>query len=241
MSNRTFGVEIECYKPGEIDEVEQFFIDHNLRSWADMVGYDDSLSTDYENGVEIRTPVLRGAAGFAELKHVFGLLNENDFWVDETCGMHVHHGASEFVRDYDLRIKFAKSWCANEHLILNMVAPYRINNGYCDAWVNGSWGNKLEEYLEDVYEDVYEDDRGAFTFHSLDYHETIEIRLHEGTMNYSECESWILFGQKLIDGVVGRKNAMREITDEELLLKRLKVQKNASRFISRKVARNKGR
>jgi hypothetical protein len=76
---------------------------------------------------------------------------------------------------------------------------------------------------------------------ALEHHGSIEIRLHEGTMNYEEAESWIKFGQSFIDSVSGRKRPLKPLTDEELLMRRIKVEKNASRFLTTKAERNKRR
>ena len=251
MSNRAFGVEIECLSPysgayyddedycceecsgGDSVNQTQILLENNgFDAWAELTTDDCSLPY---NGVEIKSPPLVGVEGFKELKKVFTLLNNNGFDVDESCGMHVHHDAPDFLEDFSLIERLVKSWMENQEVIDTMVDPYRVNNDHCEPW-------EEYDYNEIVSKQSWNyGPRGALNISSLEYHGTIEIRQHEGTLNYEEAESWIKFGQSFIDSVRGRKNPIPKLSDEELLLKRIKVAKNASKFLSTKAKRNKRR
>lgn len=254
MSNRAFGVEIECYLPEDmyrhvcncdfcseeyddvdaVDSADNFLADNNFHSWVGLTTHDDSLdSADY--GVEIKSPILVGLEGFAELEKVFAALNRAGFWVDQSCGMHVHHDARDFVEDFELQKRLVESWMENQNLIDNMVAPWRVGNGHCESW---------DDYdFHDFVNQSGSGPRGSLNMQNLHYRDidTIEIRQHEGTLNYEEAESWIKFGQSFLDSIAGRKSPLPKMTDEELLLKRIKVAKNASRFLTTKARLNKER
>lgn len=245
MSNRAFGVEIECYAPtgeydvyGERSDGVSYTIDilynAGFGDWAGLVAHDESL---FDLGTEVKSPVLFGKPGFAELKKVVDLLNANRYYTDNDCGLHVHLNAPEFIDNPKLIIKTAKSWMKNQELINNMVDDTRIGNNHCEPWEESD----LEELQRFVDEELGLDGtlRGAINFGSLPYHETVEIRQHEGTLNYEEIESWVKFCQAFIDSMAGKE--VRKISTEELLLKRLKVERNASRFLTTKARLNKQR
>ena len=244
MSNRAFGVEIECYSPegeddyyGEygdgVDYAEDFLKKNGFNSWAHLVSEDESLYGGY--GVEIKSPILQGSEGFAEFKDVMNLLSNNNFEVDDYCGLHVHLDAPEFVHNNRLILKAVKAWKRNQHLVNNMVASNRIENGHCPEWDDNSI-----VYLEENLRNGWGADgtnRGTINVGSLTYHGSIEIRQHEGTLDSDAAIAWIKFCQAFIDTIAG--GTVRKLEKEELLLRRLKVEKNASRFLTNKAARNK--
>ncbi len=244
MSNRAFGVEIECYSPdGEDDDFSRSGenVTHELlssvgfSSWANLTSVDESLYGDGGGyGVEVKSPILVGQEGFEELQKVITLLNNEGYWVEEDCGLHVHLDSPEFINNSRLIIKAVKAWMRNQHLVQNMVAEHRLDNDYCEMW--------SEEDVEYLQENLLEGRvnyslRGAINVGALSRHGTIEIRQHEATLNYTEAESWIKFCQSFIDEVSG--GTIRKMDSEELLLRRLKVERNASRFLTTKAARNK--
>ena len=242
MSNRAFGVEIECYAP-EGDNYEENGVDYSydllsrngFQPWANLVTSDESLS--YEAyGVEIKSPVLVGQEGYDEIYRVMNLLNRNNYDVDSECGFHVHLNAPEVDGNKRLIKKVVKAWMRNQHLVNNMVAEHRLSNDdYCKQWSERDLEH-LEEYLRD-YEQADGTLRGAINVGCLSYHGTVEIRQHEGTLNPEEAVSWVKFCQAFLDTVTG--STVQRISSEELLLKRLKVEKNASRFLSTKARINK--
>jgi len=241
VSNRAFGVEIECYCPnpdldyyGDYCDGVSAACDILPYDWANLTTSDDSLD---HGGVEVTSPVLVGQTGFDELKSVVKLLNANEYFVDSDCGLHVHLDAPEFINNPDLIKKTVKSWMKNQELIHNMVSDSRIDNVYCLPWLDEDFAH-LERNLDEYY-GLDETLRGAINFGSLSHHGTIEIRQHEGTLNYEEIESWIKFCQAFIDSMTGKE--VRKISTEELLLKRLKVERNASRFLTTKARLNKQR
>lgn len=245
MSNRAFGVEIECYAPDgyesdweECDGVDysvDLLTDNGFKNWANLVSTDESLYNGY--GAEIKSPVLVGEEGFIELEKVMSLLRGNGYGVDDSCGLHVHLDCPEFVGNSKLILRTVRSWMKNQVLINNMVDGSRIGNDNCFVWDKEDFEN-LKRCL-DEYNNASGGLRGAINVGSLWIHGTIEIRQHEGTLNYEDAASWIKFCQAFIDSMTGKE--VRQISTEELLLKRLKVEKNASRFISNKVRSNKAR
>lgn len=214
---RRFGVEIECNFPGGANEARRVLIKNGFNGWADRAEYEGSLAR--ETGVEIRSPILRGRAGLNELKKVYELLNEHGFWMDNRCGMHVHHDAPEWQKgkNKELIRKFFLSWYHNQHHINKLVDPSRLNNGYC---------RQLTEYDLDYIMSSYSglgDKAKSVNFRNLRTKGTIEIRQHQGTTDYDEAESWIIFGKKFIRHVLNLKYPLRDAQDTEALLRRIRV------------------
>lgn len=144
VSDRTFGVEIECTygaRPtgksdvynrinwGERDPMRQRAIkdikaNKDLARWASNVGIDGS-------GIEIRSPILKGQEGIEELGAFFDFLIEKGSTVTNQDGMHVHHGAEDFSKDWKRLYYACASWGHWTPQIKEMVASRRRNGGMC--------------------------------------------------------------------------------------------------------------
>jgi len=240
MRSRRFGVEIEC---GHSEKgtrgaelalrplVEAGKIDGD---WARYIGVDGS-------GVEIRSPILCGPDGFAQLKRVMRTLKKDGWWTSEADGMHVHHDAPEFLGNPQLVARLVRSWVRNRQLIEKFVDDVRWDNSYCPKWYDPDLqnvGKRIKTYYGDEefgYQSVY--DRYDLNVLSLDYHGSIEIRLHEGTLEFEQAEAWIRFGQAFLNRVLEMKGPMSAMCSHEMLLKRIKATKRASAQLA---ARAKG-
>lgn len=86
-SQRTFGVEFEI----NLGPAGRGVLGDNLPSGFHLE-HDGSVN----NGIEVVSPILRGAAGEAQIKKVCDSMNEVGAGADESCGMHVHLGAADF-------------------------------------------------------------------------------------------------------------------------------------------------
>lgn len=159
VSERTFGVEIECtygQRPtkksdvyerinwGERDpmraQARKDFLAHpELKRWANNIGIDGS-------GIEIRSPILKGQEGIEELAAVFDFLIEKGSSVTNQDGMHVHHGAGDFASDYTKLYRACATWGHWTPQIHKMVPNRRRNGGMCpDAFNNKEVLKRLEE------------------------------------------------------------------------------------------------
>lgn len=223
MDNRKFGVEIECGHASGYSHVRQLLQDkgYNVGNGYDSgsgywtVGCDGS-------GVEVRTPPLQGEEGFKILKDTMNLLKSEGCFVARCDGTHVHHDAPEFRGRMGLKNKtrLINSWKANEELIEKWVDPYRRDLGSCPKLKGGRFGHT-----------VY---RGAMNVSALAEHGTVEIRLHEGTLDPDEIIAWIKFGQHLLDSVAKRKNPIPCAKNNTDLLKKIKMSQAAKRGMKQK-------
>lgn len=85
-SDLTFGIELEC-----IGNKATEFIESNPTDF--LVERDSSL--DDENGIEFISPIMRYSGEYLyNIKDTLDFIKSNGFKVDETCGGHIHYGAS---------------------------------------------------------------------------------------------------------------------------------------------------
>lgn len=230
MRNRRFGVEIEFDSNGlgtlgVARLLGNTFDKYGMRRWyfRDRIHYDGSE-------LELKTPPLSGKNGFKKLEIVMNALSDAGCFVTGDDGLHIHHDAPEFTHNIDNCIKLVKSWNANRHLIYRFVDPERIDYD----WACPAWRQDAVEALERNRQ-IPHWDRNDLNLNSLSKHGTIEIRLHEGTLDYSEAESWIVFGQRFIDRVLAHR--MYDSGDATKLLKKVKVNPRAERVLLNKLSK----
>lgn len=262
MSDRTFGVEIECNIPSVIvsdgednwgyptrnyraifENLREAFLAAGLNAVDDYYDADTRddwetppnywyLSTDSSlgaNGFEIKTPALSGEDGFEELQKgfnvIFGTLEGN---VDQRCGMHVHHGASDYARNRAAAIRLLETWVANRNHIHTLVDPSRRDNGYCRSI------NERDVYSVQMHGTSAFGRKEVYLGNLDNPRQTIEIRLHEGTSEFEIAESWVRFTQKMLDDVMKRVHPVPSLEDPVQLMQRFRVRRSTMRTLARK-------
>ncbi|MFI5405111.1 MAG: amidoligase family protein [Nitrososphaerales archaeon] len=237
MKDRAFGVELEfdsngLDRQGVARVLRNEFDRRGMRRWyfLDRLDYDGSE-------IELKTPILRGKKGFETLKIVMNTLADQGCDVSSDDGLHVHHDAPEFIDNIDNCIQLVKSWKKNQHLIYQFVSPDRVFDYYDgnegSYWACPMWSDEKVKQLE-LTRKIPGWDRNDLNLAALQEHGSIEIRLHEGTLDYTEAESWIKFGQSFINRVL--KHSMRTSKDATNLLKKVRVDPLAERVLINKAA-----
>jgi hypothetical protein len=232
IKDRGFGVELEfdsngLDRSGVANVLREAFDRNGVRRWYFMerMDYDGSE-------IELKTPILRGREGFEKLKLVMNTLSDHGCYTTQDDGLHVHHDAPEFVSNIDNCIKIVKSWKKNQHIIYRFVDPNRTEDDYSgnvgQYWACPQWSQTKIAELERTRM-IPHWDRNDLNLSALSEHGSIEFRLHEGTLDYVEAESWIKFGQGFINRVL--KHSMRESKDATNLLKKVQVDPRAERVL----------
>lgn len=242
MTDRAFGVEIEFCSDGRGREgtarlLCEAFDNAGIRRWnfTQRLGWDGSE-------LELRTPILRGDDGMKKLELVMDTLDSAGCYTTSEDGMHVHHDAPEFINNIDLCIKLVKTWKNNQHIIYQFVDPERTRgydgDDYDDYdeeyghWACPEWSEKqIAEMERGRYIPGWS--RNDLNLMSLPEHGSIEIRLHEGTLDFPEAESWILFGRRFIDRTASESDILSS-TGASDLLKKVKVVGYAEEILMRK-------
>lgn len=244
VSERRFGLEIECGIDGDESEVMCTLEREIGGEWE--LDYD---GTEYE----IRTPAFQGEAGFASLEQAYHIIREGGGYVTSEDGGHVHLEALDFVGDAAKVATLIRSWVNLEPAIEKIVAPYRRGNyGSCPKVWNKD--RAKARYLRSL--DGYVG-RGNLNINNIAYTlkegnkldrfdedgnhcrcgcepMTIELRLHEGTLNYEQMRAWIQMGQALLDKVSTTGLTIRACARPDALVRRLDLDDEAGAVLIEK-------
>lgn len=211
-TNRTYGIEIECYSSVTRTElaarIDGALVDLGHRTA--VTGYqpntdstnttvwtvktDGSLNSNCprgHHGVEVVSPVLTGHEGLQALAAVCEVLDRL-CQVNKACGLHVHHG----VKADELE-PIAQAWMYFEPAIMQAMPPSRRANRYCKQWHSLTGiQNGLSRLgaLQDKY--------CTLNMTSYRLRGTVEFRCHSGTIDCSKIKNWVLFTQGLIKQAV---------------------------------------
>lgn len=232
MNSRRFGVEIEFHFAGTHDSVgkgQKLLADNGFKKWTKGIHSDGS-------GCEIRSPILQGKEGLKELKAVMQLLSDNDGVTNSADGFHVHHDCPEFVNDKKLKYHAVASWSNNQELIDKFVNKRRRGDGPRGY---ASCPKFIESDLDAIKKTGTWGRRGAINISNCrpgNSKGTIEIRQHEGTLDYEVAEAWILFGQYFLDAVLKRKRPIPKVDAVDTLLTRVRTPRHATRALKAKAA-----
>ena len=221
---RTFGVEIECKVPHlsiarvaakirrlGIPCTSPGYTHHGYEAWK--VVPDGTVGDGWKTvdgvqvrhyGMEVVSPILKGAAGVAELKKVVKLLNRLGAFADRACGLHVHHGARDLSLDswkslYRLYIRF-------EGVFDTVVPASRRGNVNSMCHALTAYGSEAT-VLARV--DAAYDLHGLRTAISSRFvklnvqsywrHGTVEFRHFGGTTDFTKILNWVSLTQAMVE------------------------------------------
>jgi len=196
MTDRTFGVEIECGGPR----------DEMLTAVEKKLGFYPHCHGD-GSGNEIHTRVLKGEKGIRELKDMMDVLRKAGGWTSQSDGMHVHHGAREFFGNTELCARLMANFLNMEDAIESIIAPYRRgNHGSCVRQFSKSTFNRNSFQIPSS--------RGKLNLNNLrpgygNGVATVEFRSHEGSLHSAYAEAWVRMGQALIERTLETPKIMR--------------------------------
>ena len=165
------------------------------------------LSTDWTavhdgsvRGAEVVSPILNDER-LNEASTVARLLLGAGASVDRTTGFHVHLGFDSFGDSYEERLNtlanFYINWHTAHETIGTLVAPSRLNNRFCKVRTVAE-AHATAERIRDGHIGIG-DRYVSLNLESFDRHGTIEVRLHQGTLNGRKAVAWAEFIAGLID------------------------------------------
>lgn len=253
---RAFGVEIECgIDPENAIECPEQKIKvsyYGYRPWEfidavlNRLQRTGKISRDWfwhEDGtlLELDSPILRGYKGMLELQRAMKYLREYGGYVTSSDGLHVHHDAPEFLEDPQLAVTLLKCWVANRDYVKKFIAPRRVADRGWGPFITHETTENVARWVEDegldgLYRELGYGYRYDCNLLSLAAHGTIELRLHEGTLDFDQAEAWVRFGQAFINRVASGKAvaAERGLGSTRRVLEEFKVTKRAHAVLARK-------
>lgn len=190
------------------------------------------------SGCEVVSPILEGEDGLAAMKKVFEALAAAGVGVDKSTSVHAHFDTAGW-RLEDFR-RVLKAWCANERGLDMLVAPSRrgSSNRYCRSNLAAIGGHTLSTYdpnalidgadpipfIKRAYEridtcrSVYQvrmllngDRYHKLNLESIERHGTIEVRLHQGSLNGDKIEHWV----RLLSGLFAKARSCRGLRGQK--------------------------
>ena len=252
FTDRTFGVEIEFFgldyvitpldrsiiKPYCISSrakdgrhITDLYQDYNLSLGASQDTWHFKKDTSVRgkghtrHGAELVSPILSGMEGLVQVYNAFRFLNAIEgIDIDESCGMHVHHGVDQAAYKCKQLQQLVRIVHHYENLFYLLIPGDRKNAETCrpmeidvKAFLDvceGDYGDsncRIKELwysLENRYDDAngcvnsrYDKTRyHGLNLHSYWYRSTIEFRYHSALLEkVDEAIQWIIFTQFLIE------------------------------------------
>lgn len=202
-TGRKFGVEIEFI--GSMVAVERELIARGVP--VRNMGYTHRVMPQWKivrdgslgsTGGELVSPPLSGAAGLRQLKLACEALDAAGVRVNRSCGLHVHHDVSDL--DCAAFGRLFRGWAGSQHAIDMLVAPSRRNS---------QWAMPLNERNVLAIERatsvsaIRSHAAGQNRYQALNVecfprYGTVEVRQHQGTLNFDKIAAWLAFGQAMI-------------------------------------------
>jgi len=227
---RRFGVEIECGLAGGTNAARRLF---GFPSDSYYRSRNDGWAIDYDgSGVELKTPILQGEEGYKTIRWAMKRLKDAGAYVTTHDGLHIHHDAPDFESNPAGCLQLVDSWRNNLHAIHEMVAPRRRQSGACPSWgdydyeILLAWSNGSRGYLDL--------NRNDLNLAALDEHGSIELRLHEGTLDAEVAISWIQFGQRFLHEASKRVRPIKFSATDADLMSRIRLSKAARAILAEK-------
>lgn len=220
LSDRRFGVEIECGGPREPIMAALY---RGTRKHFHVHG-DGS-------GNEIHTGILKGKRGINLMKKMLDIIRDNGGYVTTSDGMHVHHDAPDFRGNLDAQRRLIRSFLNMEEAIERIIAPYR----------RGDYGSCCRQYSKPFRNEHYTSPptyRGKLNLSNLrpGHLGTIEFRSHEGCLHPEYAAAWVAMGQALLDRTIEGKRAMRSCSDTKTMTRRLGLEADVAELLVEKAA-----
>lgn len=184
--NKLIGIELEVEGLNEIKNGSLTIPTEITKSWN--LKQDGSLTES--GGIEFTTCRLSGNAIKEEVERLTTWLNEKtNATISKNCGYHLHINCKD-ITDTQVRQVFLVYNQIMPYLRL-MVSPSRRNNEYCsqiyfeDAILDDTNVKRYSDskFTTDRYRDL--------NLCSLQKYGTIEIRLHQGTINAEKILNWV--------------------------------------------------
>ncbi len=216
-SPRIFSIEVESYYPNGIALHRAAEI---LPSHVGVSG-DGSLGN---RGVEFQSPKLQGRKGEELVKKLATVLNDNDFYVERTCGLHLHIDGKDLLprtrtKHEARKVKaLLQLYIAYEDVIQSLLPRSRRNNNYArhvrssfcindiqncytlesleKLWYKAAKRKELKRLKAEHYNSTR---YNGLNLHSLFSDGHLEIRYHSGTINYEKIMHWVTLHTCMVD------------------------------------------
>lgn len=184
-SKRKFGIEIETATCPNYRDL------YGNTLWG--AKYDCSIS-----GMEFVSPILEGDDGLHTVDQLCGFARLNHWKIDDDCGLHIHLDMRDEKRAALKSIAYA--YVVTSDLWATFVEPYRADN-YSMCCRTSLTRERLEDARRFTYLARSINRFEWFNIAAYARHGTIEIRLHEGSLNIRAIRYWVMAHLRFVDAV----------------------------------------
>ena len=215
---RMVGVEIETISPDTEDEDSQ----HNY--WRRSS--DGSINDEDGVGYEYISKPMNGDHLFYQIDKMTGYLQDGNYWVNRSCGLHIHIDARDlFYKELKGVMLVMKSF---EKTIMSMMPNSRHTTNWCKPMPMGK--NQImsiyddSDFIQSWYQNCgqipsfekYNDSRyHGLNLHARVYLGTIEFRYHSGTNNPTKIKNWITICQSIVQKGIEISKIIHDNPDPE--------------------------
>ncbi len=198
---RFMGLELEI---SDFDRACEPELETVLQRWSGSVVPDGSVNGT--NPFEIRISPARGDKFIEQIRQICRVLRKGHAKANPSAGFHLHIDARDLAPD-DL-IKITTMWPHVEDAFFSYTLRKRKKSGYCEAWAKSLPAFRAENGLIRMYDDlkVAMARRGRFmslNYEALRAHQTIENRMHHGTININKILNWAKMNHDFIECAKG--------------------------------------
>lgn len=223
VNELTFGIEIECYIPTAAFERAGwvrggYHMGRAIPGFAGWRADSDGSLRDIPTGctpVEIVSPVLKGAEGFANFRRMAAQLTLMGAKVNKSCGFHVHVGWQGADATFDALRRLVCLTAQHEKaLFASTGTRSRERNGYCPSIRTGLQAITQMTTIEQLARGGVP--RGTLNLlNLLDAHRgygnkrTVEFRIFAGTTNADKIAAYVSMCLALVHRAQASKVAVQ--------------------------------
>lgn len=180
---------------------------------------DGSLSCD-NGGVPVEvTMVYNSALGHGKLEQLLKVLNDAGAYVNTTCGLHVHLDMRHFKQDGQAVRVLGRRLTRCLPVLKYMMPASRRNNHYCRLEMNA----------------INSDDRYcAINLTAFRKFQTIEVRLHSGSVSFEKISNWI----DLLKAIVKSEKITAPIQSFQDLIDKAGLNEKLVAYVEKRLAKH---
>jgi hypothetical protein len=216
-SKKYIGIELEFCAPIKEQEFALKLFRSGIHKFAQLKK-DGSLrphEDKKENGYELAI-LLEESNYKKKLKQITDLLVEvKAVTKDRRAGLHVHLDMRR--RNKDLVFN---NLVACQYALLSIVDPQRYNNEFCRVVDSRKFPTEFTGQREERYKTI-----NAAAFYK---YKTIEVRMHEGSIDYVQISNWVDLLVKIANYSKKLKNTVAKVT---MLNKRINLNKKLFNYL----------
>jgi len=214
------GIELEFCSDADRTSLSAKLMEANLGEYVTLKG-DGSVRPDSGKGQNAHEICILATKNECAdiVNRVTKILNETGGYVNKTCGFHVHLD----MRNRNTQDSY-NNLRAAESILYRMVPISRKKNDYCKP----SRGR-------DIYEAERKGDRyKGINVKSLRRHQTIEIRIHSGTIDATKINNWVSLLNRIVDTPSIGDKQIRSVSG---LVKTFNLPNQLATYIAARVAK----